>query len=77
MGISTRMRGLGNVGVYKYALCTNEGDMKCINLNYKNDVNENKEWTWSLNSIINCNNLFKNVNGIKIFKGKFIVEISA
>lgn len=70
MGIATRIRSLGNVGVYKYALCTNIGDVQCINFNYKDDVNKNKEWTWNLNSIIDCNNLFRNVKGIKIFKGK-------
>lgn len=51
MGIATRMRGLGNVGVYKYASCTSMTQMTAINRNYKNDVDFKGEWNYKLDNL--------------------------
>lgn len=54
MGIANRMRGLGNVGVYKYNHCTTKEQMTEINYNYKNDVDFKGEWNYKLDNLTNA-----------------------
>ena len=54
MGIANRMRGLGNVGVYKYNHCTTKEQMTEINRNYKNDVDFKGEWNYKLDNLTNA-----------------------
>lgn len=59
MGIATRMRGLGNVGIHKYNHCKTVSDVQKVNPNYKNDLTI-RDWNYKLDNLTNADNLFKN-----------------
>ena len=66
MGIATRMRGLGNVGVYKYNHCTTIDQIKKINSEYKNDLTIG-EWNYKLDNLTNADKLFDTASTIRKF----------
>ena len=78
MGIATRMRGLGNVGVYKYANCTTKEDMQKINNNYKNDLLLG-EWNYVLPKLKAANSgaIFNNITALKKFNTDLPVCVNA
>jgi hypothetical protein len=62
MGIATRMRGLGNVGVHKYALCKNKADFKKVNPDYLFDTPFGYEFPYLFSSLEDGRELFYNGN---------------
>lgn len=64
MGIATRMRGLGNVGIHKYNHCKTVSDVQKVNPNYKNDLTIG-EWNYKLDNLTNADKLMENSTTIR------------
>lgn len=56
MGIATRMRGLGNVGIHKYNHCKTVTEIKNVNPNYKIDLTIH-DWNYKLDNLTNADSL--------------------
>ena len=64
MGIATRMRGLGTVGVHKYNHCKTVSDVQKVNFNYKNDLTIGG-WNYKLDNLTNADKLMENSTTIR------------